>query len=267
VLDFMRGLEANERAGVPVCAVCRQFRNQCFDDSGPAPPGCHKIDLGEQWQPKPRRNMQNSLVCQRCAKLNEPKPRGKGEQLLAHAYSGIDSPVEDLSYSCFHNNMHMLPTACYFANCTEFMIMLIAKFSVAMNVHVLPRGKGLAQKGCLATITSAMDILTVLPRLPSEVGMLVITMSDARQDVRNYAKKLYAVDVDKLRISDATPQRFMALCRSRRTRNRPFSVCADRQARLAAILKSGAPAQFRRRPPRRVPGAYTLLGASTLIFT
>jgi hypothetical protein len=70
--------------------------------------------------------------------------------------------------------MHALPTASYFdgcSRCTDYMIMLIAKYTVATCVHVPPRGNGLAQKGCLATIGAEMHVLACPPRTGGSRGV------------------------------------------------------------------------------------------------
>ena len=179
------------------CDVCLETRLHAYDST----------KLIHDNLPERRRlqarfwNVQNipnmkdgSKACERCLKMIVTPSDAKREQSkLAHPFSGWLSPQEFRSTSGRDNNMHFFPVSSYLMELSEFEISCLAKYSFAVNIHVM--GSSLRQKGCVAHVLSTMKVVHTLPRLPSQIEVIIIhhAPAHANSETHHRIRKQYGV--------------------------------------------------------------------------
>lgn len=175
--------EGETKHKLVTCEICLETRLQWFDTcTSMLPddlyPERHKL-YAKAWTVSKISEDENApLACDRCKhflKFSISKQKTNTLSVSskkAHPYSGWLSDPQFFSDSGTHNNMHFYPTSSYLFDLTEFELSCIAKYSFATNIHIV--GSSIYQKGCVAHVISEMRVVKTLPRLPSEVEVVIV---------------------------------------------------------------------------------------------
>lgn len=174
---------------IATCHICLETRIQSFDSSTNLVDQYverHKFEV-RHWKVHLFREENQLFACDRCIQLAKKREQ---HHELAHPFSGWLSQMQEKSSLGQHNNMHFYPVSSYLKDLTEFEVSCLAKYSFAANVHVV--GNTLKQKGCIAHVLSPMRIVKELPRLPSEIEVIIVHHT-SRKNVEHRLKKQYGV--------------------------------------------------------------------------
>ena len=132
--------------------------------------------------------------CKRCH-LERNAHLKKG-LLKAAKFSGIYSPECDLGpkhHQIRHNNMHFEPVPPYLQNLSTVETALISRITVVMNIHLLRYGM-LASKGHTVSLPQPMNIASNLPRLPTDVGLIILRRKGKHSVLRQYTVERHIVE-------------------------------------------------------------------------
>ena len=140
----------------------------------------------------------NDGRCSRCHTeyLGRKKQLAQKGRVKAARFSGAyTTDDDDLGPvgTIRHNNMHFEEVPPYLKGLTMLEESLIRRITVIMNIHLLRYGM-LSSKGHSISLPQRMRIAKELPRLPTEVGIVVIRKTSNTGTMREYTVKREKVE-------------------------------------------------------------------------
>ena len=176
-VNSIKTFEASEmNHSVATCTVCLETR-----------PVFHSVKSGPSSVSLTPWRLNKAGVCVRCAKDLKKK--------AVPLFSGVHSSENVLgnpSNTFRHNNMHFEDIPPFLKNLNQLETAMISKIAIGMKVHILRYGM-LASKGHCVSLPSEMSIATELPRLPEEVGIIILKKKGDKNLPKDYMVSRYPI--------------------------------------------------------------------------
>ena len=182
IKKFEEGEQKHDFVTCNVCLETRPFFNESFENVDNSLVNIRNVFINKKG------------VCTKC--VTDSRKRNKKNTRRPAKWSGYLSVESDLGPEkslIRHNNMHFYPIPDVLKQLTTIELALISKITVCMRVHMLRYGM-LSSKGHSVSVPQRMSIARQLPKLPQQVGIVVLKRKGQNQKSKHYTVKRKSVE-------------------------------------------------------------------------
>ena len=131
-------------------------------------------------------------VCRKCANDNKKRKKCRSRAAKWSGYLSPEACLGPIEDQIRDNNMHFYKIPDQLKNLTTVELALISKITVCIRVHML-RHSMLASKGHSVSIPQRMSIATQLPKLPHQVGIVILKRKGKNDKCKHYTVQRHTV--------------------------------------------------------------------------